>query len=60
MKAIVVTKENKTPLLRWQEIPDIQAVIDTVFAVDEAQAAHAYVRENRNFGKVVLEVTPGG
>jgi NADPH:quinone reductase-like Zn-dependent oxidoreductase len=32
----------------------IGPVVDTVFPMEEAQAAHHYVRENRNTGKVVL------
>jgi len=31
-------------------------VIDRVFPIRVADAAHAYVRENRNIGKVILEV----
>ena len=34
----------------------LQPVIDTVFPIEEARAAHAYVRQNRNIGKVILEV----
>lgn len=34
----------------------LQPVIDTVFPIAEAQAAHEYVRQNRNTGKVVLQV----
>lgn len=36
----------------------LQPVIDKVFPIEEAQAAHAYVRQNRNIGKVILEVNP--
>jgi putative PIG3 family NAD(P)H quinone oxidoreductase len=35
-------------------------VIDRVFPVTEAEAAHAYVRENRNIGKVILEIPDPG
>lgn len=35
-------------------------VIDRVFPVTEAGAAHEYVRENRNIGKVVLEIPQAG
>jgi NADPH:quinone reductase-like Zn-dependent oxidoreductase len=38
----------------------IHPVIDRVFPIEEAQAAHAYVRENRNTGKVILEVGDAG
>lgn len=37
----------------------IAPVIDRVFPVTSAQSAHAYVKANRNIGKVVLEVRPG-
>jgi len=33
-----------------------EAVIDKSFQIAEAQAAHQYVKENRNIGKVVLKV----
>lgn len=33
-------------------------VIDRVFSVEEAEEAHRYVQENRNIGKVILEI-PG-
>lgn len=44
----------------WPLLADgrLTPVIDRVFPVTEAEAAHAYVRENRNIGKVILEV-PG-
>jgi NADPH:quinone reductase-like Zn-dependent oxidoreductase len=29
-------------------------VIDTVFSIEEISAAHNYMEENRNFGKIVL------
>jgi putative PIG3 family NAD(P)H quinone oxidoreductase len=38
----------------------LQPVIDRVFPITEAGAAHAYVKENRNIGKVVLEVPGAG
>jgi tumor protein p53-inducible protein 3 len=44
----------------WPMFADgrLQPVIDTVFPIQEAQAAHEYVRENKNTGKVILEVDP--
>lgn len=36
----------------------LRPVIDRVFAIPQAEAAHAYVRENRTIGKVVLEIGP--
>lgn len=35
-------------------------IIDRVFPITETEAAHAYVRENRNIGKVILEVPEPG
>lgn len=34
----------------------IHVPIDRVFPLEEATAAHAYMEENRNFGKVVFEI----
>lgn len=34
----------------------LQPVIDTTFPIQEAQAAHEYVAQNRNIGKVILIV----
>ena len=39
---------------------ELQPVIDRVFPITEAEAAHAHVKENRNIGKVILEVPAGG
>lgn len=35
---------------------DLQPIIDCVFPIEEAAAAHAYVRQNKNLGKVILAV----
>ena len=42
----------------WPLLTDgrLVPIIDRVFPITEAEAAHAYVRENRNIGKVILEV----
>jgi NADPH:quinone reductase-like Zn-dependent oxidoreductase len=34
----------------------LRPIIDQVFPITEADAAHAHIRANRNIGKVVLEV----
>jgi NADPH:quinone reductase-like Zn-dependent oxidoreductase len=34
----------------------LEPVIDTVFPIEAAEAAHEYVRQNRNIGKVVLTI----
>jgi tumor protein p53-inducible protein 3 len=46
-------KEQFWPLLKAGKM---QPVIDRVFPITEAQAAHEYVRQNRNIGKVILEI----
>jgi NADPH:quinone reductase-like Zn-dependent oxidoreductase len=41
------------PLLKTGKL---EPVIDTTFPIQEAQAAHEYVAQNRNTGKVILTV----
>jgi NADPH:quinone reductase-like Zn-dependent oxidoreductase len=53
---IAITRQFKERFWPMLEGGKIQPVIDTVFPIEEAQAAHAYVRKNRNIGKVILEV----
>jgi len=38
----------------------LQPVIDTVFPIEEARAAHDYVKQNKNTGKVILDVGASG
>jgi putative PIG3 family NAD(P)H quinone oxidoreductase len=54
---IAVTQQFKERFWPMLGKGKIQPVIDTVFPIEEVQAAHAYVRENRNTGKVILEVS---
>lgn len=42
------------PLLRSGKL---KPIIDTVFPIEQAQEAHAYVAQNKNIGKVILAVT---
>jgi putative PIG3 family NAD(P)H quinone oxidoreductase len=49
-------QERFWPLLQAGEL---KPVIDRIFPIAEAQAAHSYVRENRNIGKVILEIGAG-
>lgn len=44
------------PLLRSGEL---KPIIDTVFPIQQAQEAHAYVAQNQNIGKVILAVREG-
>ena len=57
---IRITQQFKERFWPMLEGGRLRPVIDTVFPIEEAQAAHAYVRENRNTGKVILEVTAAG
>ena len=43
----------------WPLLKDgtLKPIIDSTFPIEEAQAAHQYVRENRNVGKVILKVS---
>ena len=36
------------------ETGELRSVVDCVFQAGEAQAAHRYMEENRNFGKILL------
>ena len=36
----------------------LRPIIDRRFAIEEADAAHAHVKANRNCGKVILDVAP--
>jgi putative PIG3 family NAD(P)H quinone oxidoreductase len=38
----------------------LKPVIDRVFPISQAEAAHDHVKENRNIGKVVLEIPEAG
>jgi putative PIG3 family NAD(P)H quinone oxidoreductase len=57
IEKIAITQQFKERFWPLLEGGELRPVIDTVFAIEAAQAAHAYVRENRNTGKVILEVT---
>ena len=46
-------EERFWPLLRAGQL---KPILDKTFAIEEAQAAHAYVAQNRNIGKVILAV----
>ena len=60
MEKIVITQQFKERFWPLLEEGKLQPVIDTIFPIAEATAAHEYVRENRNTGKVILEVTAAG
>ena len=57
---IAITRKFEAEV--WPKLADgrLQPIIDRIFPIAEAQSAHAYVLENRNIGKVILEVGARG
>jgi len=53
---IDLTRQFQKHFWALLETGKLQPVIDTVFPIQRAQDAHDYVRQNRNTGKVILEV----
>ena len=53
---IAITRQFEAAV--WPKLADgrLRPIIDRVFPIAEAGAAHAYVLENRNIGKVILEL----
>ena len=46
-------KQNWLPLLTAGKI---KPIIDTVFPLAQAAEVHQYMEDNRNFGKIMLEI----
>jgi putative PIG3 family NAD(P)H quinone oxidoreductase len=57
---IEITRRFEGRFLPMLASGKLQPVIDRVFPISEAGAAHAYVKANRNIGKVILEVPGAG
>ncbi|MFQ5930634.1 MAG: NAD(P)H-quinone oxidoreductase, partial [Acidobacteriota bacterium] len=53
---MALTQELRSRLLPLFESGQIRPVIDGVFPLEKAAQAHAYMEENKNFGKIVLRV----
>jgi putative PIG3 family NAD(P)H quinone oxidoreductase len=53
---IAITRQFRERFWPLLVAGELQPVIDRVFPITEAQAAHAYVLQNRNVGKVILAV----
>ena len=51
---ISITRQFQARFWPLMEAGVIVPVVDTVFPMEQAQAAHEYVREDRNTGKVIL------
>ncbi len=54
---IMLTQLFREKVMPQFESGSFQPVIDKIFPWAEAEKAHEYVAENRNFGKVVLELS---
>jgi len=53
---IQITQKFKEWFFPMLEDGKLEPVIDTVYPIEAAQAAHDYVKQNKNTGKVILEV----
>jgi putative PIG3 family NAD(P)H quinone oxidoreductase len=53
---IAITNQFRRRFWPMLEQGKLKPVIDKVFPIEEAQAAHTYIKNNLNFGKVMLEV----
>jgi putative PIG3 family NAD(P)H quinone oxidoreductase len=53
---IKITRRFEARFLPLLASGKLQPVIDRMFSIAEAGAAHAYVKDDRNIGKVILEV----
>jgi tumor protein p53-inducible protein 3 len=51
---ISITREFEARFWSMLVSGDLKPIVDTTFPLPEAQAAHEYVRQNRNIGKVIL------
>ncbi len=57
---IQITQKFKEWFFPMLEDGKLEPVIDTVYPIEAAQAAHDYVKQNKNTGKVILEVGDPG
>jgi tumor protein p53-inducible protein 3 len=55
---IEITRRFEEHFLPMLSSGRLEPIIDRVFPITEAEAAHTYVKEDRNIGKVILDV-PG-
>jgi tumor protein p53-inducible protein 3 len=57
---IDITRQFQERFLPLLVSGQLKPVIDRVFPIGEAEAAHDHVKENRNIGKVVLKIPDAG
>ena len=55
MRAVVQRRFGAPEVLETDELPDPPPVVDRVFPLDEAAAAHRHLESGGCFGKVILE-----
>jgi putative PIG3 family NAD(P)H quinone oxidoreductase len=53
---IEITHKFAERFLPMLEDGKLEPVIDSIYPIQEAQAAHDYVKQNKNTGKVILEI----
>lgn len=53
---IAITRRFEAEIMPKLVDGRLRPIIDTIFPIAEAQAAHEYVQANRNVGKVILEI----
>ena len=53
---IEITRRFREQFWSMLEVGTIKPIIDKVYPVEQAQAAHAYMRDFQNTGKIVLKV----
>ncbi len=53
---IFITREFKNRFWPMLEDGQLQPVVDRIFPIEDAQDAHRYLRQNKNIGKVILEM----
>ena len=53
---IALTERVRTDLLPALERGEIRPVVDRCYPLAQAAEAHRYMEENRNLGKIILEV----
>lgn len=51
-----LTKDFSEVVLPYFEDGTIKPIVDTVFSIDDVAAAHTYMEENRNIGKIIIQV----
>ncbi len=51
---VALARAFELEVLPGFEMGELKSVVDRVFPAGEAQAAHRYMEENRNFGKILL------